>query len=588
MFRSIQWRIAVPFILLIVVSMGILGIYLTNFARNSQLNNLRSHLEKEARITAEASLPAFLGQGSDLDALAKKLGGEINARITIIALDGKVLGDSMEDPSTMENHATRPEVKDALSSGLGESTRFSTTLGEQMMYVAVPVINQSKVVGVARVALPLIAVQNSVNQVTLIISLAMVTTTILAIVAAGLIARMTTHPIREITKASKRIASGELGQRIMVHAKDETGQLAQAFNEMSLNLSKLVGEISTEKTRLAAVLANMSDGIIMTDTEGKVILANKATENLFNFQEPNAISKPLIEVIRDHEVDEILKQCLRTGQEQTVQFESDISKRFLRAIAIPIAQGKLGGALLLFQDLTELRGLQTMRRELVGNISHELRTPLAGIKAMVETLEDGAIDDKEAAMDFLVRIDSEVERLAQMVSELTELSRIETGQVELRMAPMNINLIIEEVVAQLNPLAQRQQVTIATELATNLPVIRIDKDRIRQTIVNLVHNAIKFNHPGGRVAVSTKAERDSVTVYISDTGTGIPKDDLPHVFERFYKADKARTEGSSGLGLAIAKHIVQVHGGNIWAQSEEGKGSTFGFSLPLQANTDRS
>jgi len=296
----------------------------------------------------------------------------------------------------------------------------------------------------------------------------------------------------------------------------------------------------------------------------------------------------LIEVIRDHEVDEILKQCLRTGQEQTVQFESDISKRFLRAIAIPIAQGKLGGALLLFQDLTELRGLQTMRRELVGNISHELRTPLAGIKAMVETLEDGAIDDKEAAMDFLVRIDSEVERLAQMVSELTELSRIETGQVELRMAPMNINLIIEEVVAQLNPLAQRQQVTIATELATNLPVIRIDKDRIRQTIVNLVHNAIKFNHPGGRVAVSTKAERDSVTVYISDTGTGIPKDDLPHVFERFYKADKARTEGSSGLGLAIAKHIVQVHGGNIWAQSEEGKGSTFGFSLPLQANTDRS
>jgi len=568
--------------------MGILGIYLTNFARNSQLNNLRSHLEKEARITAEASLPAFLGQGSDLDALAKKLGGEINARITIIALDGKVLGDSMEDPSTMENHATRPEVKDALSSGLGESTRFSTTLGEQMMYVAVPVINQSKVVGVARVALPLIAVQNSVNQVTLIISLAMVTTTILAIVAAGLIARMTTHPIREITKASKRIASGELGQRIMVHAKDETGQLAQAFNEMSLNLSKLVGEISTEKTRLAAVLANMSDGIIMTDTEGKVILANKATENLFNFQEPNAISKPLIEVIRDHEVDEILKQCLRTGQEQTVQFESGISKRFLRAIAIPIAQGKLGGALLLFQDLTELRGLQTMRRELVGNISHELRTPLAGIKAMVETLEDGAIDDKEAAMDFLVRIDSEVERLAQMVSELTELSRIETGQVELRMAPMNINLIIEEVVAQLNPLAQRQQVTIATELATNLPVIRIDKDRIRQTIVNLVHNAIKFNHPGGRVAVSTKAERDSVTVYISDTGTGIPKDDLPHVFERFYKADKARTEGSSGLGLAIAKHIVQVHGGNIWAQSEEGKGSTFGFSLPLQANSDRS
>ena len=251
MFRSIQWRIAIPFILLIVVSMGILGIYLTSFARNSQLDNLRSHLEKEARITAEASLPAFLGQGGDLDTLAKKLGKEIDARVTIIALDGKVLGDSHEDPSTMENHATRPEVIDALASGLGESTRYSTTLGEQMMYVAVPVTNQGKILGVARVALPLIAVQNSVNQVTLIISLAMVMTTILAIVAAGLIARATTRPIREITKASKRIASGELGQKIPVRTRDETGQLAQAFNEMSSNLNKLVGDISTERTKLA-------------------------------------------------------------------------------------------------------------------------------------------------------------------------------------------------------------------------------------------------------------------------------------------------------------------------------------------------
>lgn len=588
MFRSVQWGIAVPFILLILVSMSVVGIYLISFARDTQLENLRSQLEKEARIVAEASLPTFLGQGVDLDALAKKLGQDIEIRLTMIALDGTVLGDSQEDPAAMENHAMRPEVIDALGSGLGESTRYSTTLGVRMMYVAVPVTNEGNVLGVARVALPLTAVENSANHITLVISLAMAVTGVLAIVAAGFVARTTTRPIREMTEASKRIAGGELGQRIPIRTRDETGQLAQAFNEMSLNLNKLLGDISTEKTKLQTVLANMADGVMMADVEGKIVLANQATEKLFNFQEKDVINKPLIEVVHDHEADEILKLCLRTSQTQTGQFESVTSKRFIRAIAIPIVDDRLTGALLLFQDLTELKGLQTMRRELVGNISHELRTPIAGIKAMVETLREGAIDDKEATIDFLTRIDGEVDRLTQMVSELTELSRIETGKSELRMAPVNLNLLVEEVLAQLNTLAQRQQVIITTDPATDIPIVRADKDRIRQTITNLVHNAIKFNHLGGKVTVSTRADEESVIVSVYDTGIGISKEDLPHVFERFYKADKARPRGGSGLGLAIAKQTVQAHGGSIWAQSEEGKGSTFSFSLPIETTPDAS
>jgi len=566
--------------------MSILGVYLTHFARDLQLDNLRSHLEKEARIIAEASQPAFLDQGDDLDALAKKLGEEIEARVTIIALDGTVLGDSQEDPSTMENHSTRPEVKDALEFGFGESIRYSTTLGEQMMYVAVPITSQSNIVGVARVALPLVAIQSSVNHVTLIISLAMVATTVVAIVAAGLIARATTRPIREITKASRRIAAGELGRKIPIRTKDETGQLAQAFNEMSLNLNKVIGDISTEKTKLQTILANMADGVMMVDVEGKIVLANQATERLFNFQEKDVINKPLIEVVHDYEADEILKLCLRTSQTQTAQFESAISKRFLRAIAVPLIEDSLRGALLLFQDLTELRSLQTMRRELIGNISHELRTPLAGIKAMVETLKEGAIEDRQAAADFLSRIEGEVDHMTQMVSELTELSRIETGRAELRMSPLNLNMLVEEVVVQLNPLAQRQQVTITTDFAIDLPTVRGDSDRIRQALINLVHNAIKFNHPGGKVTLSTKVDGECVVVSVSDTGIGISKEELLYVFERFYKADKARSRGGTGLGLAIAKHIIQAHGGSIWAQSEEGRGSTFSFSLPIRINPD--
>ncbi len=586
LFRSIQWRTALAFILLIIVSMSALGIYLTSFAKNTQVGNLRSRLENEARITAEASLPGFLGQGGDLDALAKKLGKEIDARVTFIALNGTVLGDSDENPATMENHATRLEVIDALASGLGESTRYSTTLGEMMMYVAVPITNQSDIVGVSRVALSLAAIENSVNHVTSIIILAVMAMAALAVMAAGLIARATTRPIRELTRAAKGIASGELGQKIPVRTRDETGQLAQAFNEMSSNLSKLVGDISIEKTKLHTVLTNMADGVIMTDAEGRIILANQATERLFSFQEKDVTNKPLIEVVHDHEADEILKLCLRTSQMQTAQFESVTSKRFIRAIAVPLIDDRLTGALLVFQDLTELRNLQTMRRELIGNISHELRTPIAGIKAMVETLRDSAIEDKEAAMDFLTRIESEVDRLTQVVSELTELSRIETGRAELRTSPVNLNLLAEEVVAQLNPLAQRQQVTITTDLATDLPMLRADNDRIRQTLTNIVHNAIKFNHLDGKVTISTRADSESITVSVSDTGIGIAKEDLPHVFERFYKADKARPRGGSGLGLAIAKHTVQAHGGSIWAQSEQGKGSTFSFSLPLKTNPD--
>jgi two-component system, OmpR family, phosphate regulon sensor histidine kinase PhoR len=582
--RSFQWRITLPFIILIIVSMGILGIYLTTSVRNTQIDNLRFHLEQEAHITAQAVLPSLIGQDSPPDTLAKTLGQEIDSRITIIAPDGTVLGDSIENPADMETHAARPEVMDALAKGIGESTRYSTTLNEQMMYVAVTVKYQGSVIGIARVALPLTAVAQNVSHITSIIILATLIIAVAAVLAAWLITRRMTQPIRELTKASKGISTGQLGQKITVSTKDEIGRLAQAFNDMSANLKNHVDNISSEKTKLSIVLSNMADGIILTDAAGNIILANPASGKLFGFRENDAVDKYLIEVVHDHEVDEILKQCLKTGREQTTQFESGITRRFIRAIAIPLnTRGRSSGVLLLLQDLTELRNLQTMRRELVGNISHELRTPIAGIKAMVETLLDGAINDSEAARDFLARIQSEVERLSQIVSEVTQLSRIESGQAELKMEPLNLNMLADSIITEMHPLAERMQVELLEKLSPDLPSVRVDKDRLRQTVINLVHNAIKFNKTGGKVTISTGYDKNSVTVSVADTGIGIPKDDLFHVFERFYKADKARTGGGSGLGLAIAKHTVQAHGGEIHAESIEGRGSTFTFSLPRQA-----
>ncbi len=584
MFRSIQWRIAIWFVLLVIVSMAVLGAYLASSIRNSQLNNLYTQLGNEAKITAEVSLPIFSGQEGDnnLDILAKKLGVQTGTRITIIALDGTVLGDSDEDPATMENHTSRPEVKDALASGLGESTRYSTTIGEQMMYLAVPITSQGgDVLGIARVALPLTEVESSVNSIIISIVVAMVVAAILVILAAWLIARMTTQPIRELTKASQEMASGELGQKISVRTRDESGQLAQAFNEMSLKLKEMLTTISEDRTRLTSILNNMADGVILTDAEGNIVLTNKAAQRLLLIRDKDAKGKPLIEAVREYELNDLLTSCLETGKEQITQFELGTSNRFLRVIGIPVANNQLEGILLLLQDLTELRSLQTMRREMVGNISHEFRTPLSGIKAMVETLQDSAIDDREAAKDFLSRIETEVDRMTQMVAELTELSRIETGKAELKLEPVELTSLAEEVIAQLKPQAERKNLTLDMALGDDLQVTQADKDRIRQVMVNLIHNAIKFNRPGGSIRIRTLHIADSVGVEVSDTGTGIARDDLPHIFERFYKADKSRTGQGSGMGLAIAKHIVEAHGGKIWVQSEEGKGSTFIFSLPL-------
>jgi two-component system phosphate regulon sensor histidine kinase PhoR len=322
----------------------------------------------------------------------------------------------------------------------------------------------------------------------------------------------------------------------------------------------------------------------MTDYDGRIVFANIAAERLFDFAVAKAQGKSLIEVIHDFKVAGILKDCLRTSRDQSAQLDY-LGNRFLRVVAVPLVSRKLNGAILLFQDLTEIRTLQTMRKEFIGNISHELRTPLASIKAIAETLQDGAIGDKKLAAGFLTKVDNEVERMSQIVTELTELSRIETGEAKLKLETVNLNLLIEDVVAHLFPQAERKNLALVAKLAPSLIALQADKDRIRQVIVNIVHNAIKFTQPGGKIVISTRVDADLAITEISDTGIGITKEDLPHIFERFFKVDRSRSSSGTGLGLAIAKHTVQAHGGEIRVQSEVGHGSTFSFNIPLKSNS---
>ncbi len=411
-----------------------------------------------------------------------------------------------------------------------------------------------------------------------IVVLAMGLATLLSILVALFIARAITRPIKAVTQAANRIASGEIDQKIHVETRDESAELAHAFNEMARSLKEMMGALSTEKNRLAAVLSTMADGVLMTDAGGNVLMVNPAAEKLFCCEEKAAIGHPLIETIPDHEIRDTLQSCLKSGQPQTAQIES--RGRFLRVIASPIMDNGMSGALLIFQDLTEVKRFQTMRQEFVGNISHELRTPLASMKAVLETLNEGAIDDRPKLNDFLTMMGGEVDRMTRLVRELAELSRIETGQNKLKIAPVDLNSVIDQAITKLKPQAERKQIDILRQCDPSLPAIPAEEGRIEQVLINLLHNAIKFTPAGGRIIVSAESEGESVVVTVEDTGVGIPAEDLPHVFARFYKADKARSSEGTGLGLAIAKHIIQAHGGKIWARSEEGRGSTFSFRLP--------
>jgi two-component system phosphate regulon sensor histidine kinase PhoR len=587
MFRSIQWRITLSFTLLVLIIMSILGVYLTTNARNAQVDALRSRLETQATILAGITSPflAVPAMTENLEEEIDRIGLPIDERITVIDAAGNVIGDSVEDAATMENHAGRPEFVRALEGETGESTRFSTTLGYSMMYVAVPVTSDGQILGAVRVSLPLTDIEGIIGSVTTSVAIAITITVILVVLVAWMIARLLTRPVKELTEASKKIASGEISQKITAGGMDETGELARSFNQMSEKLSEQFDTIIEDRTRLAGILDNIADGVIMTDSEGNVLTANKAVREIFRVSDKGIVGKPLIEALHDHEIGELFVECKKTGRRQIVQFESERYKRFLRAMAVPSLSGRQRGILILIQDLTELRSLQTMRRELIGNISHDFRTPLAGIKAMVETLRDGAMEEKNVATDFLTRIESEVDRLTQMVAELTELSRIETGRSELKLDPVNVNTLVLEAVNRLQPQAERKNISVIVNAGDNLPLVPADAERIRQVIINLLHNAIKFTGEGGRITVTSSVEDNMLKVDITDTGIGISARDLPHIFERFYMADRSRA-GGSGIGLAIARHVIEAHHGTIQASSVEGRGSTFIFHLPLQTSVD--
>lgn len=361
------------------------------------------------------------------------------------------------------------------------------------------------------------------------------------------------------------------------------------LEDLSSSISSLISTfilqhatLESERARLATVLEQMTDGVLIADSQGIVQFANPAAGRLFQTSSP--IHRSLTEVIRNHQLVEAWRRSQQTRELQSESVEVPTRHQYLQLVVIPDSHAT--GSLLLVQDLTRIRRLETVRRDFISNLSHELRTPLASLKALAETLEDGALDDPPAARQFIGQIQVEVDALTQMVTELLELSRIESGRLALDLQPVRPFDLLDSASRRMQVQAERAGVTLRVEGANDLPQVKIDSQRLEQVLVNLIHNAVKFTRTGGEVVLRAdmvpagEAGTNEVRFAVRDTGIGIPLEDVPRIFERFYRVDKSRTGSGTGLGLSIAKHIVEAHGGKIGAESTEGKGSTFYFTIP--------
>ena len=580
--RSIQWRIALGYTGLIVLTMTATSVYFFIFARGSYLSDLEERHEHEAGLIAQ-SAARYFQNGIDLEglqAVSQRVGALIDGRVTVISVDGTVLSDTAEAPVALENQASRPEIRDALATGVGRSSRFSITADRDMVYTAVPIFVDDAPVGVARIAVSRSEVQSGINEIIAAVAISGLIITVLAVVLGYFLARRTSRSIRSVADGARRLVQGDLEHRVYAPFMDETRELADTLNSMAADLRATNQELGAERNRFSAMLETMADGVVMIGPEGEVTLLNQVARNLLDVRGPDSLGRRFIEISRNYDLHLLISRALKTTQPQFEEVGLP-DRRYISAIAVPLMQNEPSpGVLLTLHDLSRVRQLDTTRREFVSNVSHELRNPLASIKAAVETLENGALGEPGVARDFVRRIHGDVDRMINMAGDLLELSSLESGQVPLHLYPLDIRLLLNEVTSSFEARARTKGIVVDMVPDEQLPFAMGNEEQLRQVLVNLLDNALKSTPAKGKVALSAKADEQFIEVQVTDTGVGLSREHQAHIFERFYKVDRSRHDGGTGLGLAIVKHIVQLHGGDVKVESEEGAGSTFTFTIP--------
>lgn len=584
--RLIPWtlsgRMAVTLALITAATTIGLGVFLDYSIRSIYLDRLESQLASQARLIGR-SLASELVTNPDpslIDPAVNAFAADTDARITIIAEDGTVVADSAGDPSSMDNHLNRPEIAEAFDTGYGTRQRTSGTFAnEDYLYVAVRIPDAPGFV--AETAMPMSNVNDVLADIRRRVAAGTMIAVVIAIAAGLYISRRISGSLAELRDTAARVASGDLTATVEPPSLRELGDLARAFNTMTDRLEGLVEESRRARMRWASAFASLGDGLLLVDSNERLTAMNPASAELLDADLEWAIGQAFVVVTRDHELTALLREALQRQEVRRSVIEFSRGGRIIEATARPVAGYNERYAVVTLRDVTELKRLESVRREFVANVSHELRTPLASIRAMVETLEAGAIDDHDMANEFLHRIVGEVDRLAALVDDLLDLGRLESGRVQHRMEPLDPRDLLTRAAERLRPQTERARLKLVIDVPAGLPPVLAERSRIEQVMLNLVHNAIKFTDAGGAITVRAHVDDDMLVIEVSDTGAGIPEEELSRLFERFYKADKARRSEGTGLGLAIAKHIVHVHGGTIQVQSTPGRGSTFSFTLPL-------
>ncbi len=582
--RTIGWRIAIPHVALIVVVTWGLSLVFGQTLRRATVDQTKADLMLQARVVRHVLAdPLAAGDAAGLAKRAAEYAEVLGARITVIAPDGQVLAETDQDPAEMRNHLYRPEIQQASVAGEGAAVRPSDTLGVEMVYAAVSVVEHGRDLGFVRVAMrgrDLSAQLGVLRRALVLLALG---ASAFAVTLAIVIAEVTARPIRRLSLFVRRLAAGDLEQRMLSSSDDEVGQLTRDTMEMAGRLHETITSLNAQTARLAGVLNSMADAVLMTDQQGSVTLINPAAQTLLHTTEDDALGRSFTQVVRQHELAAVWREASDVSGPCVELVDS--GDRFLQITVSALDDVEPGTRLAVLQDLTHVRRLEGMRREFVSNISHELRTPLASMRAIVDTLAAGALDDPPAAARFVQRMDAEIDALSQMVEELLELSRIESGRVPIRQERIDLVPVLRAATERLLPQAERGRLTVTMHLPPKLPLVLGDGPRLQQVVTNLLHNAIKFTPEGGAIDIEARAMGDRVMVIVSDSGIGIRPELHDRIFERFFKADPSRSTPGTGLGLAIVKHIVLAHGGSVWVDSELGHGSRFSFTL-LQAPSD--
>lgn len=587
--RRLFWQIFGYFLVITLGALAATAWYAEHSLRLFHQQQTATDLETRAQLFGR-NLPADPGRDpASVDRLCKELGRVTVTRITVTLPDGKVIGDSLENPEAMENHRDRPEIATALKGASGSSVRFSDTMGRRLMYYAVPVMRDGRVVAVVRASLPLAVIEAALNIFYRhVVWGALAVTGVFALLALALTRRIS-RPLEHMRQVSEQFSQGDLHARVPVPETAELGSLARTMNQMAEQLDERIRMVAAQGNEQRAVLANMVEGVMAVDNSQRILHVNPAACKLLGLSSEAVRGRHLLETVRNIELQEFVTELLGApgSLEREVVLRDDTERSIqLHGAALRDGAGGNIGALVVMNDITRMKRLETLRRDFVANVSHELKTPITAIKGCIETLSEGALEQPDDARRFLQMMGRQVSRLEAMVEDLLVLSRLEHesergGLVEQR---ESIHDILARAVQTFTARAEAKGILLVMDCPDSLEA-PVNAALLEQAVGNLLDNAIKYSPEETRVSVSAaRAGADAVEIQIADQGPGIEKRHHERIFERFYRIDPARSRemGGTGLGLAIVKHIALAHHGRVAVESVPGQGSTFSLTLPAQ------